>query len=99
MRVFYHGSFFLSIETEEKLFHRMILCIQMSVILHNSPLTFGSGACKIDSVWCTLAVEVSTGTSVSLITGDSSRGMRFVPAGVFVMIVHQPGPTLADCHT
>ena len=45
------------------------------------------------------AVEVSTDTSVSLITGDSSRGMRFVPAGVFVMIVHQPGLTLADCHT
>ena len=27
-----------------------------SVILHDSPLTFGIPACKIDSVWCTLPV-------------------------------------------
>ena len=70
-----------------------------SVILHDLPLTFGTGTCRIDSVWCTLPYYRSTGHCVSLITGDSSRGMRFVPAGVFVMIVHQPGLTLADCHT
>ena len=70
-----------------------------SVRMHISPLTFRVGPCKIDSVWCTLAVEVSTGTSVSLITGDSSRGMRFVPVWVFVMILSLPATDPAGCHT